>query len=273
MPIANLDQFQEEGYGDDGRPDGEKLPPFGPGGIYHEKQIGNLCAVHALNNLLQSPIYDPIILSEVALQLDTQERQLLGGESFSEGNVRMDGFFNVEVIKLVLQNAGFTVDRISSEGQVKEPSKHRGFIFNRKEHWFAFRRIGNEWFDLNSCILVPKHFTDPELAAHINEALTEGYDVFSVHGPYPACELEKDSKKLLEAVRGCGRADAKMCLYAGQGHTLSGAPAGPSITAAMAEEDPELAAAIAASLADSKPAAPAAESMDEIRRKRLARFG
>ena len=26
-------------------------------GIYHEKQIGALCAVHALNNLMQQPMF------------------------------------------------------------------------------------------------------------------------------------------------------------------------------------------------------------------------
>jgi hypothetical protein len=39
------------------------------GGIYHEKQIGSLCAVHAMNNLMQGPAFNEIMLAEVALQV------------------------------------------------------------------------------------------------------------------------------------------------------------------------------------------------------------
>lgn len=267
------------GFGPDDRPDGEKMSQFGPGGIYHEKQIGNLCAVHCLNNLMQARVFDEVKLGEVAQQLNLQEQRLLGGASLGDGgNVRLDGFFNVEVIRSALMKSGFEMQTIRGQN-LPEPSKQKGFICNRKEHWFALRRIGQEWFDVNSCLLTPKHFTDAELASNINEALTAGYAVYAVKGTYPISDLERDSKKLLEAVQGCGRVRQTHCLYAGQGHTLSGA--GSSNVSAIdpelltaAEADPDLAAAIAASLQDATPrAAPAAESMDEIRRKRLARFG
>ena len=32
---------------------GKDKSPWGPGGIYHEKQVGSLCALHCVNNLLQ----------------------------------------------------------------------------------------------------------------------------------------------------------------------------------------------------------------------------
>lgn len=294
MPIATVADFRndrddDDGHGqggydfsDTGRADGEKLPPWGPGNIYHEKQIGNLCAVHCLNNLLQGRVFDEVKLAQIANDLDAQEQQLLGGRSFGghmdTGNVRMDGFFNIEVIRAGLMKEGFQMDLIRSQAALPEPSKQEGFICNKKEHWFALRRIGEEWFDLNSCLRVPKHFTSQQLVSHINEALKEGYSVFAVKGKYPICELARDCAKLKEAAEGCGRAKAGHCLFAGQGNVLSSSGNVPDQTVdpellAMAESDPELAAAIAASLQESKPAAPAAESMDEIRRKRLARFG
>lgn len=285
MPIVSVADFRsdENGFGG-GKADGEELPPFGPGDIYHEKQVGALCAVHCLNNLMQGPAFNEVALAEVAQQLDAEERRLLGGAGLASadgGNVRADGFFNVQVIRAGLQRAGFEMELIKTASALTEPAKQRGFICNRKEHWFSFRRIGQEWFDLNSCLRTPKHFTDPELVSFVSEALTEGYAVFNVKGTYPPCELESNSKKLLEAVQGCGHARQTHTLFSGQGQTLSGkssgsAPAVDPELLAMAEHDPELAAALAASLQEAQaasPPAPVAESMADIRAKRLARFG
>jgi len=292
MPIVSVSDFAAD-PAPGGGADGEQLPPYGPGGIYHEKQIGALCAVHCVNNLVQGPMFDEVSLAEVAQHLDAQEQMLLGGGALSDGgNVRADGFFNVQVIRAALENAGIEMERLAgpaAKAALAEPSKQRGFICNKKEHWFALRRIGQEWFDLNSCLRTPRHFTDAQLAAHVNEATAEGYSVFVVRGQLPPCELEQNPKKLLEAVQGCGHHRQTHCLFAGEGHTLSGgqgagAGGGPAAEPpavdpellAAAENDPELAAALAASLADATPAAPAkpaAESAEEMRRKRLARFG
>eukprot|EP00747_Dinoflagellata_sp_TGD_P022728 gnl/TRDRNA2_/TRDRNA2_129302_c0_seq1.p1 gnl/TRDRNA2_/TRDRNA2_129302_c0~~gnl/TRDRNA2_/TRDRNA2_129302_c0_seq1.p1 ORF type:complete len:288 (-),score=87.39 gnl/TRDRNA2_/TRDRNA2_129302_c0_seq1:51-914(-) len=287
MPIVTLPDWKDDGGGFDGggeKVDGEKLSPFGPGGIYHEKQVGALCAVHCLNNLMQGPMFDEVTMAEVARDLDAQERRLLGGAALAGGgNVREDGFFNLPVISAVLQRAGFEMERMAgaaAQAAIKEPAKQRGFICNKKEHWFAFRRIGQEWFDLNSCLKTPRHFTDAELAQHVNEALNEGYTVFNVRGEYQRTELDANSKKLLEAVQGCGHFRQTHCLFSGEGQTLgggSGSAAAPQVDPdllAAAESDPELAAAIQASLAEqAKPAPSAEESKEEMRRKRLARFG
>jgi len=291
MPIATVADLspEDDSIGERG-PDGEQQSSYGPGGIYHEKQVGALCAVHCLNNLMQERMFDEVILAEVAQALDREEQRLLGGGAVSGGgNVREDGFFNVQVIRAALQRAGFQMETLSgpeARSVAAEPAKQRGFICNRKEHWFALRRIGQEWFDVNSCLKTPRHFTDAELIAHVNEALGEGYTLFVIRGEYPRSSLETDNKKLLEAVQGCGHMQQTHCLFTGQGHTLGGtAQSAPSSAAAtvdpellaMAEHDPELAAAIAASLETSQPPAPAsppaAESADEMRRKRLARFG
>lgn len=44
--------------------DGEKLSTSFMG-IHHEKQIGGLCAVHCINNLIQAPEFDEIQVSRV----------------------------------------------------------------------------------------------------------------------------------------------------------------------------------------------------------------
>lgn len=64
--------------------------------IYHEKQIGGLCASHCMNNLLQDAVFDEIELSEIGLEMDRRERDAgLGG--IESQNVRADGFFSVQV--------------------------------------------------------------------------------------------------------------------------------------------------------------------------------
>jgi hypothetical protein len=43
--------------------DGEKLSKEFMG-MYHEKQIGGLCAVHCMNNLVQGPVFDEIEVND-----------------------------------------------------------------------------------------------------------------------------------------------------------------------------------------------------------------
>merc|ERR1719476_767448 len=100
-------------------------------------------------------------------------------------------------------------------------SKYQAFILNKQEHWFALRRLGREWFDLNSCLKTPRHYTDADVRFHISDAVKQGYTVFAVRGDFPRSALEEDAKKLVEAVQGCGRPDQGYSLFAGEGQTLA----------------------------------------------------
>mmetsp|Transcript_61793 Transcript_61793/g.108229 ORF Transcript_61793/g.108229 Transcript_61793/m.108229 type:complete len:321 (-) Transcript_61793:72-1034(-) len=237
MPIASLADFKPLADGGGEKVDGTKLSKFGPGGIYHEKQVGALCAVHAMNNLLQGPLFDEWQLREAAVELDRQEKRLLGGSDVDlTGNARGDGFFNVQVISLTLQKMGYSLTPIRGEAgkSIGDTAKENGYICNKAEHWFALRRIGNEWFDLNSCIPTPAHYTNADIHHHINEAKREGYEVFAVQGDFPRTALEDDPKALLAAVQGCGRSGQGYSLFAGRGQTLSGGGGGSSGAAAAA---------------------------------------
>merc|ERR1719443_2160091 len=86
-----------------------------------------------------------------------------------------------------------------------DTAKETAFVLNKREHWFSLRRIGREWFDLNSCLRTPRHYTDADLRFHIRDAALEG-----------------DSKKLVEAVQGCGRPGQGHSLFAGAGQRLDG---------------------------------------------------
>ncbi|KAJ8601615.1 hypothetical protein CTAYLR_007253 [Chrysophaeum taylorii] len=267
--------------------DGEQMPREFHG-IYHEKQIGSLCAVHAMNNLVQRQEFDEIELASVAHELDAAEAAFLDGSRLtgedSSGNVRADGFFSVQVIVSALQRFGLECAPATS---VSDPARERGFIFNRREHWFALRRIGSEWFDLNSMFAAPKHMSYADLALFFDTHAHQGYSIFVVRGPYPATPLETQPAALRAAVDFCKlaagasrddgsskpRPDASFAAFSGTGQRLQGPAVDPDLAAA-AQADPDLAAAIAMSLSDaSAPRRDAKDDADEIRRKRLARFG
>jgi len=301
MPVHSLKDLKGDDDGEGGVPpgamdgpvDGEKLSKWFMN-IYHEKQIGGLCASHCMNNLLQEAVFDEVELSEIGLDLDRRERAAgLGG--MESQNVRADGFFSVQVISSALQRKGLTTMMIGSEEAKeakKNPTKEVGFILNRSEHWFALRRLGGYWFDLNSTYQKPKVVSDTYLSMLLQQMTQDGYSVFVVRGSFPPCKAESDRKALEAAVFACGSgasgqlktgaATPSVNAFSGAGYSMAAAPPAPdeSVAAALAASgvdantDPELAAAIAESL---KAAAPPAEApldpAEEMRRKRLARFG
>ena len=163
MPVATMKSIRDENEAAEAvastssssgeRVDGEQLGTSFEG-IYHEKQIGSLCAVHCVNNLMQTKLCNEVDLGEIALKLDRDERAALGGASLEResANVRADGFFSVQVIAQALQNAGLSCTPIGSEearDAHNNPQNETAFICNRSEHWLAIRKLGGHWFDLN----------------------------------------------------------------------------------------------------------------------------
>jgi len=256
--------------------DGEQLPTEFHG-LYHEKQIGALCAVHALNNLVQRRQFDEVELASLAHELDAAEAAALEGSRLSgeegSGNVRADGFFSVQVIVTALQRAGLSC----APARLQVPEREQGFILNRREHWFALRRLGSDWFDLNSMFPHPKHMSPTHLALFFQAHIDMGYSIFVVRGAYPRAALAAAVDACAEPPDAAAPPDAdRFAAFSGTGQRLS-APDEPQIDPSLqaaALDDPDLAAAIAASIADNPPRRrDAKEDAAEIRRKRLARFG
>ena len=192
------------------------------------------------------------------------------------------------------------------------PTREVGFICNRSEHWFPIRRLGGVWFDLNSMLPTPKVLSETHLQMYLQQNIAEGYTIYVVRGDFPATPFDggdAGARKAAEAADACRRAEAAgmatqpggggaaapakpaFDAFSGAGRSLGGeaADAAAAAAAAAAPEidpelleaaanDPELAAAIAQSLehpapAPAPPAKTAEEERDEMRRKRLARFG
>lgn len=314
-----------------------------------------MCAMHAINNLLQDKRYDEFGLAEIGRDLDKWEKAASGamqGDGGNSNNVRADGYFGIQVISMALQKVGLAMTPLGSDQAVEaraNPAGCDGFIVNHGDHWFAIRRIGEHWFDLNSTQAKPKYISSTYVDMFLTTLQQAGKSVFVVAGTYPYCKLASNPEQLRRAVEahkdsadartwgsaGGGQTSGGSAAFSGAGHSLRGDGGGggggamaadgmgagedadlaAAIAASLGEAgggdsglaaaggvaasiasgsgggdgmDADLAAAIAASMADVQPGAAAAQSAqsqvaapsgggnpdaEELRRRRLARFG
>ncbi|KAE8586236.1 hypothetical protein XENTR_v10021603 [Xenopus tropicalis] len=173
--------------------------------IFHEKQEGSLCAQHCLNNLLQGEYFSPVELSSIAMQLDEQERMRMaeGGVTSEDyrtfvqqpsGNMDDSGFFSIQVISDALSVWGLELTLFNSPEYRNlgiDPINEKAFICNYKEHWFTVRKLGKQWFNLNSLLTGPELISDTYLALFLAQLQQEGYSIFVVKGDLPECEADQ----------------------------------------------------------------------------------
>ncbi|XP_042193896.1 ataxin-3 isoform X1 [Callorhinchus milii] len=173
--------------------------------IFHEKQEGSLCAQHCLNNLLQGEYFSPVELSSIAQQLDEEERARMaeGGTATEEykiflqqpsGNMDDSGFFSIQVISSALGVWGLELTLFNSPEYQRlriDAVNERAFICNYKEHWFTVRKLGNQWFNLNSLLMGPELISDTYLALFLAQLQQEGYSIFVLRGDLPECEADE----------------------------------------------------------------------------------
>ncbi|KAJ8687999.1 hypothetical protein QAD02_023794 [Eretmocerus hayati] len=174
--------------------------------IFHEKQEGYLCAQHCLNALLQGQYFNAVDLANLADQLDAEERIAMAesGEDTEDyrrfieqpsGNMDDSGYFSVQVISKALKVWNLElVPYTSSEPTAlmakNDPAQMKAYICNYKGHWFTIRKLGNQWFNLNSMLSGPQLISDTYLAMFLAQLITEGYSIFVVVGTLPPCEAD-----------------------------------------------------------------------------------
>ena len=303
--------------------------------MFHEKQEGQLCAQHALNNLLQGEFFSPVDLAQIARDLDHAELEaLLAGatnqeqedieKTFQENreshNYDDSGFFSVQVITKALQVWNLNIIPIGSSDSIAKkakdsPEEEVAFILNLAEHWFTLRKFGgskDRWYNLNSVNSEPQHVSKIYLGMLLQQMKAEGYSIFVVVGklseseadqycqliPIPPKEaLVKNSKAIKNAQKNVHNGDddlqkaLRMSLGQDQQSDQNDDDLSAAIKASMMDpgmDQESLALAISASLQASSSSndtesnhvekRPADEnngklSVEEIRRRRLERFG
>lgn len=187
--------------------------------VFHEKQEGFLCAQHCLNALLQGPYYNAVDLASLAHQMDEEERIRMAESGVDSedyklfleqpsGNMDDSGYFSVQVISSALKVWGLELIPYSSTEPAaimaqNDPLQMKAYICNYKGHWFTIRKIGKQWFNLNSVLSGPELISDTYLSMFLAQLLQEGYSIFIVIGALPQCPADDILlKNPIEPVKG-----------------------------------------------------------------------
>ncbi|XP_026525351.1 josephin-2 isoform X2 [Notechis scutatus] len=157
--------------------------------VYHERQRLELCAVHALNNVLQERLFTQDIADEICKRLAPDARWNPHRSFLGTGN------YDVNVIMAALQSVGLEaiwwdkrrpLEQLSLAGLV-------GFIVNvpsnvclgflslpvRRRHWIAVRQLDGIYYNLDSKLKAPAPIGgEADLRIFLQEVLSQG-----------ACEL------------------------------------------------------------------------------------
>ncbi|XP_045187483.2 ataxin-3-like isoform X2 [Mercenaria mercenaria] len=170
-------------------------------------QEGSLCAQHCLNALLQGPYFSAVDLADIARQLDETERQQMaeagteteGYQHFIKqpsNNYDDSGFFSVQVIDKALRVMGLELVSYTSQRPIAQqartnPMQMKSYICNFGEHWLTVRKIGNQWFNLNSLLTGPELISDTYLSMFLTQLQQDGYSIFIVMGELSECEADQ----------------------------------------------------------------------------------
>ncbi|EDO27645.1 predicted protein, partial [Nematostella vectensis] len=73
----------------------------------------------------------------------------------------------------------------------KNPQNQQAFICNLQQHWFTLRKLGSQWFNINSLKTEPELVSETYLSMYLTQLQAEGYSIFVVHGKLPECEADQ----------------------------------------------------------------------------------
>ncbi|KAI8070685.1 Josephin-domain-containing protein [Gongronella butleri] len=232
--------------------------------IFFEKQEGYLCAQHALNALLQGPYFTAVDLASIGRDLDAKE-SLVHGRATSGNNYDDSGYFSIQVIQSALKVWDVELVPWGSESAAQArqaPQDELGYICHLDQHWFTLRKFSVpwRWYNLNSTQSHPTYLSETYLGMLLQQIQNEGYSIFIAKGHLPACGA--DEKAVHLAPPSFQEKEKGKTPFSGVGYRLTDTPLQDTTTASSSFGGGK----------NEKSDAPA-PSMDEIRRKRLARFG
>ncbi|TMW66847.1 hypothetical protein Poli38472_011963 [Pythium oligandrum] len=186
--------------------------------VYHEKQSLLRCGIHALNNLLQAPAVDTVVMDAACEELvamdPTATPSALTTWLWHPHRAPLGlGNYDVNVLMLVLQQRGFsmqwtdkrqrvtreTIDLDAIEGVLCNVVTFGGW-FRRvleQRHWFALRKINGVVYSLDSKLPAPMPFTDDDACRQfLQELLDTGEcELFAVTRVQPEQTTVKEEAK------------------------------------------------------------------------------
>ena len=151
--------------------------------MYHEAQSEAMCAAHALNGIVQAPMFSEVDLAQAGIALSEREAALraeggveseeylayVGGENAYVGD---DGNFSVEVLNVALGAFGLVAVNGEHPSVVADIAANPGeageaYILNSGSHWLALRKIGGVWYNLDSLADNPQIVSEFYLSAYL----------------------------------------------------------------------------------------------------------
>merc|ERR1719500_1850768 len=233
----------------------------------------------------QGQFYSAVDLGELAAELDTMERRRMAemGEDSAEyrafiaqpsANMDDSGFFSVQVISRALTVWGLELVPLNSSNPAAVRAKisaisASAYICNYREHWFTIRRLGSQWFNLNSLLEGPELVSNTYLGEFLAQLQQEGYSIFLVTGALPECDadlvlqavpaVQLAPPRLLGDVNSSGSAGSTA---QAQGRAPPPIPGMRGQSSAAADEAAELEAAMMMSLAETSGSGGAAAQLD-----------
>ncbi|XP_006014946.1 josephin-2 isoform X2 [Alligator sinensis] len=158
--------------------------PAAAEGLYHERQRLELCAVHALNNVLQQRRFTQEAADEICKRLAPDARMNPHCSFLGTGN------YDVNVIMAALHSLDFAAvwwDKRRSLEQLVL-SQILGFIINvpsnvslgfmslplRRKHWIAVRQVNGTYYNLDSKLKAPACIGgEGELRAFLQDVVSQ----------------------------------------------------------------------------------------------------
>ncbi|RUS16564.1 ataxin-3-like protein [Endogone sp. FLAS-F59071] len=169
------------------------------------------------------------------------------------------------------------------------------FICNLQEHWYTLRRfaVPTRWYNLNSTLKEPQWISGTYLGMMLQQIKAEGYSIFVIRGTLPQSNADKLAATLPPPTTLRAHTAGKESPFTGRGYSLLPPAPEPEPISGLGGEDWQIRAAIEASLREADTEGEKEEgeradrkgqegkgkekeegmNMEEMRKKRLARFG
>ena len=150
------------------------------------------------------------------------------------------------------------------------------FVINRQEHWLTIRKIGQHWWDLNSCLEKPEYVSEFKLDVYLSEFRAKGYTIFIAKGNLPTSRSRDASSNWYRELdllpRGVVTEEPKFKAFSGVGNRLDGKSSDPLVPKDLSEDEmiQEAIAMSLSSLTAKEKVLTEKEKKDNIRLERLA---
>lgn len=138
--------------------------------VYHERQYDDHCALHAINSLLQNPVFTVEELTSIGSHLDKHEMSLIDQTSSNNTEKTSENFdergnFSIQVITAALALCQLELISFnSSDSRALFARQYtcgqQAFICHERDHWFTVRKFGSDkWYNLDSLLFAPEELS------------------------------------------------------------------------------------------------------------------